>query len=95
MQDDSFNKALDQQKLKAWEAIRGVIEGVLSGNRDSLNFERLVNSMMESFKVLDVNMSLKIHILHFHLDILQAQRSTESEEHGERQHQVQLPFEAR
>lgn len=95
LKDDSFKKALDREKLRGWLAIKGVIEGVLSRDRDEVHFENLVNAMVDAFKILDVHMSLKIHLLHFQLYKFQGQSSTESEEHGERHHQVLLPFESR
>lgn len=54
-----------------------------------------VKKMLYWFQKIKVRMSLKIHLLHAHLDKLKNQRPTESEEQGERYHQVALPFENR
>lgn len=51
--------------------------------------------MMAAFEALNVNMSLKIHLLHYHLDLFSKQLPTESDEQGERFHQTALPFELR
>lgn len=63
--------------------------------RNSAKIERLVLAMMESFKEIDVHMSLEIHLLHFHYDKFQEQLASESDEHGEKYHQVAMPFEFR
>lgn len=98
MKNDSFQTVLNANNLYAWNAIKEVLEGVLSGKKkrnDSTLIERLVLTMMDAFKTIDVHMSLKIHLLHFHYNKFQQQLSTESDEHGERYHQVALPFEFR
>lgn len=78
----------------AWNAIKEVIEGFLGKNRSN-NYKSAVETMMNAFDAIKVNMSLKIHFLHFHLDYFSKQLSTESDEQGERYHQVALPFEMR
>lgn len=40
-------------------------------------------------------MSLKIHFLHHHLEYFSKQLASESDEHGERFHQVAMPMETR
>lgn len=81
-------------EAEAWNSIKDVIFGVL-GKRRSQNIRALVQNMLKYFEQIGVNMSLKIHFLHHHLDILENQRATESDEQGERYHQVALPFEKR
>lgn len=51
--------------------------------------------MMASFERIGVNMSLKIHLLHAHLDLSEKQLSTESDEQGERFHQTIMEMEHR
>lgn len=85
---------MENGELGCWEAIQDVIDGLLSKKR-STNYKSTVQKMMDSFQRLGVNMSLKIHCLHHHLDYFAAQLSTESDEQGERHHQIAMPFEKR
>lgn len=77
-----------------WQAIEDVIDGLL-GKKRTANYKTSVQQMLDSFQALGVNMSLKVHLLHHHLDYFAAQASTESDEQGERYHQVAMPFEKR
>lgn len=94
MKTYEFDSVLNVNQLKAWDAIKNVIHGLLGKTRSS-NYKIYVNDMMKAFAKLNVHMSLKIHFLHHHLDYFGAQISTESDEQGERFHQVSLPFEIR
>lgn len=80
--------------MNAWDAIRAVIENVLTKNRTA-DYRIFIENMMQSFDALEVHMSLKIHILHAHLDFFEQQLSTESDEAGERFHQTLMAFEDR
>lgn len=51
--------------------------------------------MMKSFETINVHMSLKIHLLHYHSNLLVQQLPTESDEQGERFHQTLREFEER
>lgn len=94
MKTNSFESVLNNNILQAWRAIKAVINGVLGKNRED-DYEARVKTMMFWFEKIKVRMSLKIHLLHAHLDKLKNQRPTESEEQGEKYHQVALPFEIR
>ena len=43
--------------------------------------------MLQKFQKVEVNMSLKIHIRHSHLDFLPENLGAVSDEHGQRFHQ--------
>lgn len=94
MKETKFDKVLNADELDAWRSTKLVIEGYLGKNRSD-NYQGSVQNMLTSFEKIGVNMSLKIHFLHHHLDYFQHQLSTESDEQGERFHQVSLPFEIR
>lgn len=94
MKSTQFERILNRNKLIAWNAIKTVIHGFL-GNTRSNTYQNDVTTMMKAFAKIDAHMSLKIHFLHFHLDYFSAQLASESDEHGERYHQVALPFEMR
>lgn len=67
---------------------------VLGKNRVA-DYPLIVKDLMEAFDTLDVNMNLKIHFLHHHLDAFGRQVSTESDKQGERFHQTCKPMETR
>lgn len=90
----AFDNVLIAIELTAWCSIKQVIEGLLGKHR-SENYQTSVDSMMDAFSKIGVNMSLKVHYLHHHLDYFGQQLATESDEQGERYHQVAMPFEMR
>lgn len=87
MANDAFETALSEEELVAWDCVKGVINNVLGANR-SENWRLFVEQMLTAFKNMKVSMSLKIHFLHFHLGRFGEQSPAESDEHGERFHQV-------
>lgn len=94
IKSQEFNNVLNENEMLAWTSIKNVIEGLL-GNKRSETYKDDVNLMMSAFARINVNMSLKIHFLHHHLDYFNRQLSSESDEQGERYHQVAMPFEIR
>lgn len=94
MKCDQFDKILNKVELIAWTAVKKVIHGFLGKTRSN-TYQNDVQVMLKAFAKIGVNMSLKIHYMHFHLDYFGAQLATESDEQGERYHQVALPFEMR
>lgn len=91
MKSEAFENVLGHDEIGGWQATKSVILGFLGKNR-SANYSNRVKSMLEAFEKLKVNMSLKIHFLHFHLDYFGKQIATESDEQGERYHQIALHF---
>lgn len=91
---EEFDNVLIDNELTAWRSIKEVIEGLLGKHR-SEHYQRSVHTMLDAFSKIGVNMSLKIHYLHHHLDYFGRQLATESDEQGERYHQVAVPFEMR
>ncbi|KAL4717298.1 hypothetical protein ACJJTC_017185 [Scirpophaga incertulas] len=57
------------------------------GNHKANNYLQIVNNMIEKFKNLKCNMSIKVHYLHSHLDQFPENLGSYSEEQGERFHQ--------
>lgn len=64
-----------------------MIEKCLGIHRDP-NFRIYIADMLTAFKKNNVNMSLKIHFLHCHLDEFETQSPAESDEFGEKFHQT-------
>lgn len=87
MKDQQFEVALTDIELLAWNCVKSVIENVL-GNHRSENWRILIENMLTAFQKLKVRMSLKVHFLHYHAEKFNEQSPAESDEHGERFHQV-------
>lgn len=90
----TFENILVDHEKRAWNAIKKIIAGFF-GKHPSETYEQDVTEMLNAFKIINVNMSLKIHFLHFHLDYFGRQLASESDEQGERFHQISMPFELR
>ena len=83
--DDMFNKLLQGDKKKPWDAFRLVSSNFL-GNIRAQDYKQLIEDMLLYHK-LGCNMSLKIHMLHSHLDFFPDNCGMVSDEHAERFHQ--------
>jgi hypothetical protein len=91
---EKFANVLNENELIAWDALKAVIEGVLGKNRVD-GFKVLVKNMLESFQTIKIKMNLKLHFLNNHIDEFAQQSPLESDEQGERFHQVTIPIERR
>lgn len=94
MLDVIFENKLSNRHLKTWKSVKNVINNFL-GNTKSENYVSLVEEMLENFKEMKVNMSLKIHIMHSHLNFFPENLGAVSDEHGERFHQEIAELEKR
>lgn len=92
MRNGAFDDCLSEDELSAWQNIKAVLENVI-GNFRAHNWKSYVDNMLQSFEKINVNMSLKIHFLHYHQDYFDRQLPSESDEHGERFHQVSAQLE--
>jgi len=79
--DDMFNKLLQGDEKKAWNAFRLVSTNFL-GNIRTENYKELIEDMSLYHK-RRCNMSLKIYMLHPHLDFFPDNCDMFSDEHGE------------
>jgi len=73
-------------ELVAWDCVKAVIDNVFGIHR-SENWRILIEDMLTAFHRLNVQMSLKINFLHYHVEKFAVQSPSESDEHGERFHQ--------
>lgn len=87
MKDRQFERLLSDEESNAWDCIKAVIEKVLGIHRDE-NWRIYIQNMLDALHIINVHMSLKIHFLHCHMDKFAEQSPTESDEQGERFHQV-------
>lgn len=93
MASENFELVLDESELIAWKGLKKVTTEFL-GKKRSTNYEISVQEMLDAFKVINIHMSTKIHFMNSHLDVFARQLPTESDEQGERFHQVCKPFES-
>ena len=81
--DCDIEKSLTDLERQTWLSEKAVINN-FSRNTKSRNYKHLLHTMLQKFQEIKVNMSLKIHILLFHLDFLPDNLGTFSGEHGGR-----------
>jgi hypothetical protein len=85
MRDSNFDEVLNENEKAAWNAFKAVTQNFL-GNNKSPNYSQLIEELIEAYRVMGCNMSLKIHFLHSHLDFFPPNLGDVSDEHGERFH---------
>lgn len=85
VKNEVFLNHLSTVERRAFTAATAVIENFLGKNK-SPNYREIVREMIVSFGIMGVNMSLKIHFLHNHLDFFPPNLGDFSDEHGERFH---------
>lgn len=86
IKDPAFVESMNEAERKAWLSFVEVVRNFL-GNRKAENYVQLVNEMLNNFRNLGCNMSIKVHYLHSHLDRFPENVGDISEEQGERFHQ--------
>lgn len=86
MADGEFRNHMTQPEKEAWLSFKAVTDGFL-GNHRHPDYKALVEDMLDKFKNLGCNMSLKVHFLFSHLDYFPENLGAVSEEQGERFHQ--------
>ena len=86
MRDPNFVDKMETNEKAAWTSFKLVVTGFL-GNKKDPNYKTIVADMLDNFKKLGCNMSIKVHFLHSHLDYFPANLGDVSEEQGERFHQ--------
>lgn len=82
----SFPKLLNKKEKAAWLSFNEIVSGFLGNNRDP-NYESIVHRLTKNFENMGCRMSLKVHILHSHLNKFKENMGIYSEEQGERFHQ--------
>jgi len=80
--DDMFNSLLQGDEKKTWDAFRLVSINFLWNIRAE-NYKELIEDMLSFYHKLGCNMSLKIHMLHSHLDFFPDNCGIVSDEQGE------------
>ena len=91
---DSFPEKLSEVERAAWTSFVSLVKGFL-GNHKAENYREIVDKLVETYRSMGCRMSLKLHVLHAHLDEFKENMGDYSEEQGERFHQDVRSFEER
>jgi hypothetical protein len=67
MDDDSFTDTMTKIEEDAWNTFKEVVKKFLGNIKNTL-YKRIVRNMLDKFKLLGCNTSLKLHFLSSHLD---------------------------
>lgn len=94
LKNETFDGHLSSVERDAWYSFKAVVENFL-GNNKSEDFKEIVSNLLRNYHRMGVNMSLKIHFLHSHLDFFPDNLGSVSDEHGERFHQDLKTYEER
>ncbi|GFW51876.1 uncharacterized protein TNCV_1188072 [Trichonephila clavipes] len=86
LKDETFVTKMEMKEKNAWNSFKLFVTGFL-GNKKDPNYKALVAELLQNYKILGCNMSVKVHFLHSHLDYFPENFGTVSEEQGERFHQ--------
>lgn len=94
IKDEHFTETMTELERNAWLAFKNIVKDFL-GNTRAPNYIEIVQQLLESFKKLGCNMSIKVHFLHSHLANFPENLGAVSDEQGERFHQDLKVMEAR
>ena len=94
MFDKHFESKLEGCEMNAWISFKAVVNDFL-GNHRAPNYKHSIRNMLECYRLMGCNMSLKIHFLHSHIDFFPENLGSVSDEHGERFHQDIAVMESR
>ena len=86
IKSDSFFEKLSAVEKRAWKSFVSVVEGFL-GNHKVDNFREIVEELVNAYEKKGSMMSLKLHVLHSHIDEFENNMGHYLEEQGERFHQ--------
>ena len=96
--DDSFTDMMTKIEEDAWNAFKEVVKKFLGNIKDPV-YKEIERNMLDKFKLLGCNMSLKRHFLASHLDYFPPNVGAVSEEQGVRFRQdlkdVELRYQGR
>ena len=86
IKDEHFIGTMSELEKNAWLSFKDVVKNFL-GNTRAKNYTEIVQKLLESYKTLGCNMSIKLHFLHSHLANFPENLGDVSDEQGERFHQ--------
>ena len=86
IRDQHFIGTMTELEKNAWLSFKAIVTDFL-GNTRAENYTEIVQKLLDSYKTLGCNMSIKVHFLHSHLDKFPENLGAISDEQGERFHQ--------
>ena len=86
VKDNQFVETMTYVERRAWNGFMNVIKNFL-GNNKSANYVQIVEELLDAYKDLKCNMSIKVHFLFSHLDEFPENLGAYNDEQGERFHQ--------
>jgi len=86
IKDEYFIGTMTELQKNAWLSFKNHVKDFL-GNIRAQNYTEIVQQLLESFKMLGCNMSIKVHFLHSHLAEFPENLGAVSDEQGELFHQ--------
>ena len=89
-----FPEKLSEVWLAAWTSFVSLVKSFL-GNHKAENSREIVGELVGTYRRMGCWMSLKLRVLHDHLDVFKENMGGYSEEQGERFHQDIRSFEER
>ena len=92
--DNQFINFLEPNEKKAWKSFMTVSEDFLGNNRTD-DYAAKVKQMISDFRAMGASLTVKLHLLHAHLDRFPSNCGQFSDEQAERGHQQLLPYENR
>ena len=92
MKSNSFSEKLSAVERRAWKSFVSVVDGFL-GNHKADNFRNIVEKLVDAYEKMGCRISLKLHVLHSHINEFKDNMGDYLEEQGERFHQDVKSFE--
>ena len=86
IRDPEYENSMNEEELEAWKAFVLVVKNFLGNNKDR-NYAELVNNMLNVFRNLGSNMSVKMLYLFSHMDRFPENLGSMSDEQEEKFHQ--------
>ena len=83
MNSDEFIQLFKINEKQAWNRLKEVVNGFL-GNDRADNYQKLIETMLESFKIMGCRIFHNLHMLHAHLNQFKYNKGAYSEEQRER-----------
>ena len=94
MLDNKFLVKLSPTEREAWQCFIDVVNGFL-GNHKVENYKEAMPRLIDTYQQMGCRMSLKLHVLHSHLEVFKSNMGAYFEEQGERFHQDVKEFDKR
>ena len=86
IKDDHFIETMSQLEKNVWSSFKDLDQNFL-GNKRPHNYTKIVQKLLESYKTLGCNMSIKLPFLHSHLANFAENLGEVNDEQGEQFHQ--------